>query len=48
MVDSKVNETWSMVIERQRRLLDINVREVIRYRDLIWLFVKRDFTTVYK
>jgi len=37
-----------MVIERQRRLLDINVREVIRYRDLIWLFVKRDFTTVYK
>jgi lipopolysaccharide transport system permease protein len=48
MVDSKVNETWGMVIERQRRLLDINVREVIRYRDLIWLFVKRDFTTVYK
>jgi lipopolysaccharide transport system permease protein len=48
MVDSKVNETWGMVIEPQRRLLDINVREVIRYRDLIWLFVKRDFTTVYK
>jgi lipopolysaccharide transport system permease protein len=39
---------WSLVIEPRRRWFDVNVRELVRYRDLIWLFVKRDFSTVYK
>lgn len=39
---------WDMVLESKHRLLDLNLREIIRYRDLIVLFIKRDFTTQYK
>ncbi len=31
-----------------KKLLHLNVGEVWRYRDLIWLFVKKDFTLIYK
>ncbi len=41
-------ESWDMIIESKRKLLDLRLREVIRYRDLVWLFVKRDFVTQYK
>ena len=41
-------EKWSLVIEAKRPLFDLRLREVIRYRDLIQLFVKRDFVTQYK
>ena len=37
-----------MVITPKRSLLDLNLNEVWRYRDLLWIFVKRDFTTFYK
>jgi lipopolysaccharide transport system permease protein len=43
-----VEGEWDLVIEPKRRWLDIDIREIIRYRDLVWLFVKRDFVTVYK
>lgn len=39
---------WTTVIKPQKGLFDLRLREVIRYRDLIVLFVKRDFTTRYK
>lgn len=42
------NEDWSLVIKPKRQLLDIPIREIIRYRDLLFLFVKRDFVTQYK
>ena len=45
---STYEETWDLIIEPKRKLLDIPVREVIRYRDLIALFIKRDFVTQYK
>jgi len=41
-------EQWDLVIEPRRKLLDLRLREVIRYRDLIALFIKRDFVTQYK
>ena len=41
-------EKWSLIITPKRRLLDLNIREIIRYRDLVLLFVKRDYTTQYK
>lgn len=41
-------ESWDLIIEPKRKLLDIPIREVIRYRDLIALFIKRDFVTQYK
>jgi lipopolysaccharide transport system permease protein len=42
------NENWSLIIKPRRKLLDLQIREIIRYRDLIFLFVKRDFITQYK
>ncbi|CAN5353368.1 ABC transporter permease [soil metagenome] len=42
------NENWDLVIEPKSKLLDLNLSEVWRYRDLLWLFVKRDFTAQYK
>jgi len=41
-------ENWSLIIKPKRKLLEIPIREIIRYRDLIFLFVKRDFITQYK
>lgn len=35
-------------ITAEHSLLDLHIRETIQYRDLIFLFVKRDFTSKYK
>ena len=35
-------------ITSKHRLLDLNLKEVWQYRDLIWLFTKRNFTVTYK
>lgn len=45
---TSLNESWDLEIKPQAHLLDINLREVWRYRDLLWMFVKRDFTAQYK
>ncbi|HEU0296190.1 MAG TPA: ABC transporter permease [Anaerolineales bacterium] len=37
-----------MTIEPQRSLLDLRLGELWRYRDLVMLFVRRDFVSVYK
>lgn len=42
------NESWDLIIQPQRRLLDLRLRELWRYRDLVMLFVRRDFVAVYK
>lgn len=43
-----VEEDWSMIIEPQRSLLDLRFDELWRYRDLVMLFVRRDFVAAYK
>lgn len=35
-------------ITSKHRLLNLNLKEVWQYRDLIWLFTKRNFTVTYK
>lgn len=35
-------------IEAKNKLFSVNFRELFRYRDLIWLFVKRDLVNSYK
>ena len=45
---TKDTETWDLVIEPRSKLLNLNLKEVWRYRDLLWLFVKRDFVAQYK
>ena len=41
-------EEWTEVISAKRHLLDINLKELWQYRDLILLFVRRDFISTYK
>lgn len=42
------SDEWDIIIESEHSLFDINFKELWRYRDLLVLFVKRDFVTVYK
>lgn len=39
---------WSLVIRPHNRLFDLHLDDVWRYRDLLWMFVRRDFVAVYK
>jgi lipopolysaccharide transport system permease protein len=39
---------WSLVIEPHTKWWDLHLADVWRYRDLLWLFVRRDFVAVYK
>jgi len=41
-------DSWNLVIHPKRKLFDLQLKDVIKYRDLIFLFVKRDFVTLYK
>jgi len=42
------NDDWDLVIKGHTTLFDLRLKEVWHYRDLLFLFVKRDFVTVYK
>ncbi|MFN4285582.1 MAG: ABC transporter permease [Lacibacter sp.] len=42
------SETWDLVIQPRTSLFDLNLRDVWRYRDLMLLFVRRDFVAQYK
>ncbi len=42
------NEKWTTVIKPKTGWLDINLKELLQYKDLIIMFVKRDFKTLYK
>lgn len=41
-------EEWDLVIEPQTSLFELHLKDVWRYRDLLWLLVKRDFVSFYK
>lgn len=41
-------QTYHIHITSKHRLLELNLKEVWQYRDLIWLFTKRNFTVTYK
>jgi lipopolysaccharide transport system permease protein len=41
-------EEWTLIVKPQVRWFDINLRDLWNYRDLVMLFVKRDFVSVYK
>jgi lipopolysaccharide transport system permease protein len=45
---NKSNPDWDLIIEPSSSLLKINFKEVWRYRDLLLMFVKRDFVSFYK
>lgn len=41
-------EGWDLEIKPKVSLFDINLKEIWKYRDLLFLFVKRDIVTVYQ
>jgi len=41
-------DEWLFTISAKRKLVDFNFKEIWRYRDLLFLFVKRDIVTLYK
>ena len=41
-------QNYAVVIDSKHRLFDLHLKETLHYRDLIALFVKRDFTALYK
>lgn len=43
-----MQEKFRVKITSEHKLFDLHIRETFRYRDLIFLFVKRNFTAKYK
>ena len=41
-------EQWDFIIEPKAHLFQLKLKELWRYRDLLWLFVRRDFVAQYK
>ncbi len=48
MQDSRKTSGWDTVIRPRKGWFDIDFKGLVRYRDLIWLMVKRNFTVLYK
>ncbi|MEM0966791.1 MAG: ABC transporter permease [Verrucomicrobiota bacterium] len=44
----KTTEEWTIEITPERGIFSIPVREIFDYRDLLYLFVRRDFVATYK
>lgn len=42
------NNNWTTIIKPKTGWFDINLKELLQYKDLIIMFVKRDFKTLYK
>ncbi|MGH9947776.1 MAG: ABC transporter permease [Pyrinomonadaceae bacterium] len=42
------NEDWSLIIRPKSGWFDLHLADLWRYRDLVFMFVKRDFVSFYK
>lgn len=47
-MESTKEQPWDLIIQPKTRLLQLNLKEVWRYRDLMILFVRRDFVAQFK
>lgn len=43
-----MSNKWDIIIQPKRSVLDINLKQLYKYKDLLFLFVKRDVITIYK
>lgn len=48
MIQDRDSRKWTEVITTKNKISIIDVKQLIQYKDLIFLFVKRDFITLYK
>jgi len=42
------DDEWDLIIRPKDSWLDLHLDDLWRYRDLLWMFVRRDFVAVYK
>jgi lipopolysaccharide transport system permease protein len=47
-VRNKEDEKWDLVIEPKSSFFDLKLKELWKYQDLLWLWVRREFVGVYK
>lgn len=45
---NNTEQQWTETIESKHSLFDLNLKEVWRYKDLVYMFVKRDFVSSFK
>jgi lipopolysaccharide transport system permease protein len=41
-------EDWDLVITPKNKLLWLDIKEIVQYKDLLFLLIRRDFVSVYK
>lgn len=46
--EKEYQENWTNVIESKNNLFSLNLKEVWRYKDLVYMLVRRDFVTSFK
>ncbi len=42
------SENWDLIIQPKSKWYNLQLREILRYKDLLFLFVSRDFVALYK
>ena len=45
---AELDESWDLLIQPKSGWFDLHLADLWRYRDLLWMFVIRDFVAVYK
>lgn len=48
MKEQHVKDEWDLRIVPSRGWFDLRIRELIKYKDLLFLFVRKDIVTIYK
>ncbi len=46
--DKDINDHWDLVVKPNSKWYDLRLIEIFKYKDLLLLFVRRDFISVYK
>jgi len=47
-MNDKQHINWDLTIKPTSNVFDLKIKQIFRYKDLLFLFVKRDFISVYK
>jgi lipopolysaccharide transport system permease protein len=47
-MNNQNTDSWDLVIQPKNKWYDLRLREILRYKDLLFLFVRRDFVALYK
>src|SRR4051812_40466442 len=45
---NELDDNWDLIIQPKGKFIDLGLSDVWKYRDLLWLFVRRDFVAQYK